>query len=117
MLPQVGQGALAVECRRRRRAVRRAAGRPSSTRPAGGRWTPSAASWPSSGGDCDLPAGAHATVSGDQLRVEGLIASLDGHVVLRHHVEGPASGDSAELGRSVARFLLVDAGGASLLAG
>ena len=37
------------------------------------------------GGDCDLPAGAHATLSeAGQLPIEGLVASLDGHVVLRH---------------------------------
>lgn len=68
------------------------------------------------GGDCDLPAGCHATTSAvpeapATLRVEGLLASLDGHVVLRHveiGVDGPA------LGAAVARHLL-DHGGSDLL--
>ncbi len=116
MLPQVGQGALAVECRR--------ADDDLVARLAVLEHHPSRVALDAErgflaelGGDCDLPAGAHATVSGDQLSVEGLVASMDGHVVLRHRQVGAVSGDPAGLGRQVARFLLVDAGGAALLAG
>ena len=72
------------------------------------------------GGDCDLPAGAHASAvgavgvgGGATLEIEGLLASLDGHVVMRHRVAGVAS-EAEALGREVARHLL-GAGGASLL--
>jgi hydroxymethylbilane synthase len=63
------------------------------------------------GGDCDLPAGAHA-VSADRLRLDGLLASLDGRIVLRHRAEGA---DPDALGREVARHLLDNAGGQRLL--
>ena len=47
-----------------------------------------------------------------ELQVEGLLASLDGHVVLRHR----SITDAADAGgREVARFLLEEAGGAELL--
>jgi hydroxymethylbilane synthase len=120
MLPQVGQGALAVECRADDRALQRrlAAVEHRSSRVAVEAERGFLAEL---GGDCDLPAAAHATLSeSGQLRVEGLIASLDGHVVLRHNRTEPVSpeqagaGEPADLGRAVARYLLVDAGGASL---
>ena len=66
------------------------------------------------GGDCDLPAGAHATVAGEVVTLEGLLASMDGHVVLRERRTVPVAGADAA-GRALARFLLDDAGGASLL--
>ena len=70
------------------------------------------------GGDCDLPAGAHAVVTGTgvgaTVQVEGMLASLDGHTVVRHALEGP-SAEADQLGRAVARYLLDDAGGSALL--
>ena len=66
------------------------------------------------GGDCSLPAGAYATLAGDTVRVRGLIAALDGTVVLRHDKDGPASA-AAAIGRSVARHLLDEQGGAEVL--
>ena len=129
MLPQVGQGALAIECR----AVD--ADGPLGELLRAIEHTPSRLALAAErgflnelGGDCDLPAGAHATFGdGGQLRVEGLIASLDGHTVLRHvrsTEPGPSGGsggsggsgaDAAALGRAVGAYLLHDAGGASLL--
>jgi hydroxymethylbilane synthase len=63
------------------------------------------------GGDCDLPAGAHATTTGG-LQLEGLLASLDGRIILRHRSRAE---DPEALGRTVARHLLDDAGGSALL--
>ena len=123
MLPQVGQGALAVECR-----IGDVDG-PLGALLGGiedgpGRLTLEAERGflTELGGDCDLPAGAHAVLGGDgELRVEGLIASLDGHTVLRHSMAsalGPGADgtrDAAALGRRLGAFLLHDAGGAALL--
>ncbi len=71
------------------------------------------------GGDCDLPAGAHAVLLPDgRLRLDALLASLDGRVVLRHRVDeepGEAGPDPAALGRAAARHLLDRAGGRALL--
>jgi len=113
LVPQVGQGALAVECDATNdRAVTLLASvqhGPSRTCLDAER-----AYLAELGGDCDLPAGAHAVLEGDEVVLEGLLASLDGHVVLRERRRGPAA-SAAALGRDLARFLLDDAGGASLL--
>jgi hydroxymethylbilane synthase len=113
MLPQVGQAALAVEWRSgdddarwaleciehvpARRAVDAERGFLAEL-----------------GGDCSLPAAAHATLAGDGLRVRGLLSTPDGATVVRHDLSGPASAGPA-LGRSVARHLLDEQGGARLL--
>jgi hydroxymethylbilane synthase len=123
MLPQVGQGALAVECRAGDYDTRRLLGGIDDER---GRATLEAERGflAELGGDCDLPAAAHATLTdaGDLITLEGLVASGDGHVVLRRHASYMCSGDAtrdrsgfAQLGASVARRLLDDDGGASLL--
>lgn len=112
MVPQVAQGALAVECRAddsdtlaalaaiehgpSRRAV-----------------DAERAFLAELGGDCDLPAGAHATVDASgSVVLEGLLASLDGRVVLRHR---NTDTEADAVGRSVARHLLDTAGGRALL--
>jgi hydroxymethylbilane synthase len=112
MLPQVAQGALAVECRadddptaevlaelddpEARQAVE--AERAFLAR---------------LGGGCDLPVGAYATRTGDHLAIEGMLASLDGHIVLRDRLSGPRD-DPAILGRTLADRLLDEAGGVVL---
>ncbi len=113
MVPQVGQGALAVECRRadlelvsRLAVLDHAASRLALEAERG--------FLAELGGDCDLPAGAFATAGHEQVRLEGLIASLDGHIVLRHASVG-SDADPGALGRQVARFLLDDGGGAAVL--
>ena len=113
VLPQVAQAALAVECRAgdvdtralleliehgpSRRAVDAERGFLREL-----------------GGDCSIPAAAHATQAGDSLRVRALVASPDGRAVVRHEVSGPATAGAA-LGRSAARHLLDEQGGARLL--
>jgi hydroxymethylbilane synthase len=114
MLPQIAQGALAVECRAgdeemvaylaaiedgpARRAV-------DAERAFLGRL----------GGGCDLPVGAYATEAAlGTLELEGMIASLDGRIVLRERATG-TSADPATLGAALAERLLFDAGGAGLL--
>lgn len=113
MLPQVGQGALAIECRahdaRTRDVLSRLDHGPSRQTLEAER-----AFLAELGGDCDLPAGAYATVADGQLVIEGLLASMDGHVVLRERRSVPVS-EGPEAGRALARYLLDDAGGSSLL--
>ena len=112
MLPQVGQGCIAVECRaddlvaqERLGAVEHAESRR--------RLDAERSFLAELGGDCDLPAGAHATLTSEgEVRVEGLLAGLDGHVLLRHADIGP---DGVAAGARVAGHLLAE-GGESLLA-
>lgn len=114
VVPQAAQGALAVECRaddEQTRALLAPLNDPASRRAVDAERGFLA----ELGGDCNLPAGAYAAAAADGgLELTGLLASLDGHVALRHRAE-QVSGDPADLGRSVARYLLDEAGGAALL--
>ncbi len=110
MLPQVGQGALAVECRRDAPAHRRAL---AAIEHAPSRRTVDAerAFLLELGGDCDLPAGAHAVLVDDLIEVRGMLAALDATTILWHADRGP---DGPAVGRAVAQAL-VARGGAALL--
>ncbi len=106
VLPQVGQGALAVECRADDAEVLAllAAIEHAPTRHC---VDAERAFLLELGGDCSLPAAAHATLdAAGALTVEGRLAAVDGSTVLRH--TGPD-------GAAVARHLL-DHGGRALLA-
>lgn len=112
MLPQVAQGALAVECRADDAATR---DRLSAIEHRPSRLAVDAerAFLAHLGGGCDLPVGAYATSGADDgVSLEAMIASLDGHVVLRATAEG---GEPAELGARLARHLLEGAGARQLL--
>lgn len=117
MVPQVGQGALAIEAREGDAATLAAL--------AGVEHGPSRRAVDAEraylaeiGGGCDLPVGAHATVGTDgTLEMVALLASLDGKIVLRAHgASGDGAGAGDELGRTLARKLLDECGGAWLLA-
>jgi len=113
MLPQVGQAAIAVECRRNDYDIRPVVERIEhwATR----HCVDAERGFLSElGGDCSLPAAAHATIAGDGLKVEGMISTVDGRTLLREEMTGPASAGAA-LGRSLANLLLHDKGGAVLL--
>ncbi len=117
MLPQVAQGAIAVECRRADdagRSLLEAIDDPGAAACV----RAERAYLARLGGGCDLPVGAYAVPVGDgagsDLRVEALLASLDGRVVLRSVAVGPA-GSAEALGAGLAEELL-DRGGRTLLA-
>lgn len=112
MLPQVGQGAIAVECRAGDDAARQ------QLLPADDTKTRACVEAERAflarlGGGCDLPVGAHAVLHAGGIRVEGMLASLDGRSVIRSATEGPVAGGAA-LGSALAEELLA-AGGAGLL--
>ncbi|HEY7107667.1 MAG TPA: hydroxymethylbilane synthase [Acidimicrobiia bacterium] len=111
LLPMVGQGALAVECRaddegtlERLRAIDdadvHAAVRAER------------AFLAELGGGCSLPCAAHATVDGDLVVIDALLASHDGRVVVR---AGSSSRDAGAAGTDAARQVLAD-GGRELIA-
>jgi hydroxymethylbilane synthase len=112
VLPQVGQGALAVECRADDVAVREALAAIDHD-PSRRAVEAERAFLREIGEGCQLPVGALAVVGNDgRLTLTGMIASLDGHVLLRHT---DADDDAATLGRSVARHLLDEGGATALL--
>ena len=111
-VPQVGQGAIAVECRaddrRTLEALLTIEHQPSRRAVDAER-----AFLAELGGDCSLPAGAHATTGdGATLELTGLLASLDGRTLIR---DTRRARDPETLGRAVARYLLDDCGGQTLL--
>jgi hydroxymethylbilane synthase len=111
-VPQVAQGALAVECRADD-APTRAALAPLDHAPSR-RAVDAERSWLAAiGGGCDLPAGAHAVIDGDVVRLTAVLASNDGRMVLRGTMTGP---DPVTVGIDLATQLL-DRGGRWLIAG
>ena len=111
MLPQVGQGAIAVECRAeddRMQALLAAV----DDADAHAAVDAERAFLAQLGGGCNLPCGALAGVVADGVEIEVLLASLDGHTVLRARAAGP---DPAAVGVEAARRLLDEHGGRSLL--
>jgi hydroxymethylbilane synthase len=101
MVPQVGQGALAAECRAgddetiARLAV-------VEHGPSRRRVDAERAFLAELGGDCDLPAGAHATLGpAGEIHLSAVLAGTDGHVH-RHAADGD---DPVALGTQVARTL------------
>ena len=110
VLPQVGQGTLAIECRADDVGTRTALAA-IDHEPSHRTLRAERAFLDELGGDCTLPAGAYARVDGDGVTIEGMVASLDGSIVLRH----TEVGDPEAAGRAVARFLLDEAGGSAIL--
>ena len=112
IVPQVAQGALAIECRSD--DVDTIATLVAVEDVAARRVVDAERAFLSElGGDCELPAGANAspTTDGD-LEMVGVLSSLDGRRLLR---EARVGDDPERLGRSIARYLLDDLGGRSLL--
>lgn len=113
MVPQVAQGALAIECRADDTATIEAL--QAIQDPATRRVVDAERAFLDElGGDCDLPAGAHAVLDRDgTIEIVGMLSSLDGRVLIRERRRGD---DPDVLGRGVARFLLDERGGTDLLA-
>jgi hydroxymethylbilane synthase len=100
VLPQVGQAALAVECREDADELR--------MRLTGIEHLPTRrcvdaerAYLAELGGDCSLPAGAFATIDGAELAVRAFLASPDGHRMARTTVAGSDSSIGTEAARLV----------------
>jgi hydroxymethylbilane synthase len=114
VLPQAGQGAIAVQCRtddERTRTLLGAVDDDATHRAL----RAERAVLATLGGSCTVPVGALAepvaTPGGPPaLRVTGLVASADGHTLIRQSREGV---DPEEVGTAVARALL-DGGGAAI---
>lgn len=112
VLPQVAQGALAVECRADDGVTRDLLGRidDAAVRVA---VTAERAYLAELGGGCNLPCGALAATAGDgSVHIDALLASLDGRVALR---AGVAGRDPEAVGAEAARRLIDEEGGRLVL--
>jgi len=112
MIPQVGQGAFGVECRsddgvahEALQAVNDAAAERCVTA--------ERAFLAELGAGCSVPVGAWATIDGDGLLLHAMLASPDGHEILRATATGE---NGQELGTSIAARLRDELGGARLIA-
>jgi len=111
MCPAVGQGALAVETRAEGVAHEICAALDhAATRAA---VTAERAVLAALGGGCQVPIGAHAVVTGDSLRLIGVVIAPDGMRAVRKNFDGAAA-DAEEIGKRVGQELL-DAGGREIL--
>ncbi len=103
LVPQVGQGTLAVECRTDDSETTSALG--GITHPDSRRLLDCERAFLTElGGDCELPAGAHARVAhGANLELSGVLAAdaTDGPAVMVERLTATGD-DAAELGRAVA---------------
>lgn len=112
-LPAVGQGALAIECRADDEETRAMLDflNDAPTRQA---TSAERAFLGLVEGGCQVPIGVHAEVSGSAIRIEAVIAALDGSVVLRDTISGSAD-DAVKLGQELGKKMLAN-GGREILA-
>ncbi len=111
VLPQAGQGCIAVQCRADDTGLRELVGA-IDHEPSHRALRAERAVLAAVGGSCTVPVGAFAELAagGPVLRVSGLLASGDGHTVVRLTREGE---DPEAVGAAVARALL-EGGGAAI---
>jgi hydroxymethylbilane synthase len=112
-LPSVGQGALAIECRKDGERVAKILGKLNHL-PTFYSITAERAFLFALGGGCRAPIAALATVSGSTLHIDGLIANVSGTSIIRDSAEGSID-RAKETGENLAQKLF-DAGAEKFLA-
>lgn len=112
-LPAVGQGALAIECRSDNKEVRDMLAFLNDL-PTKQATDAERAFLGLIEGGCQVPIGVHAEVENDNVKIEAVIASLDGSKVLRNNITGPAA-NAADIGRKLGQQMLAE-GGEQILA-
>ena len=112
-LPAVGQGALAIECRRDDEEVLTMVA-PLEHAPTRMATAAERAFLAELQGGCRVPIAGHATLAEGTLRLRGLVGSPDGAKVVRGERSGP-SGSGAVLGKALAAQIAA-AGGREILA-
>lgn len=112
-LPAVGQGALAIECRSDNKEVRNMLAFLNDL-PTKQATDAERAFLGLIEGGCQVPIGVHAEVENDNVKIEAVIASLNGSKVLRNNITGPAV-NAADLGRKLGQQMLAE-GGEQILA-
>ena len=112
-LPAVGQGALAIECRTDNTEVREKLAflNDKATKQA---TDAERAFLGLVEGGCQVPIGVHAEVQDNEIKIEAIIASLDGSTVLRNTISGDAE-KAVELGQKLGHQMLSE-GGQDILA-
>ena len=112
-LPAVGQGALAIEARTEDKEVRDMLSFLNDLNTKQATDAERAFLGLLEGG-CQVPIGVHADVDGENIRIEAIIAALDGSTILRDTINGKAD-DAVSLGQQLGKKMLA-AGGQEILA-
>ena len=112
-LPAVGQGALAIEARTEDKEVRDMLSFLNDLNTKQATDAERAFLGLLEGG-CQVPIGVHADVEGENIRIEAIIAALDGSTILRDTINGKAD-DAVSLGQQLGQKMLA-AGGQEILA-
>lgn len=112
-LPAVGQGALAIEARTEDKEVRDMLSFLNDLNTKQATDAERAFLGLLEGG-CQVPIGVHADVEGENIRIEAIIAALDGSTILRDTINGKAD-DAVSLGQQLGKKMLA-AGGQEILA-
>ncbi len=103
-LPAMGQGVLGIECRRDDTVVQKYIGQLNHA-PSAFAVRAERALVDRLEGGCQVPIGAHAVVTNASLRLEALVASVDGTRVIRNDITGSVE-DAVALGIALAERLL-----------
>jgi len=111
-LPAIGQGALGIECNLSNEDVKDAISFFNHADTSRAVRAERALLWRCEGG-CQVPIAAYGEVTGDELKLTGFIASVDGKVSVKGSVTGPAD-DCEKLGVKLAEQLLAEGGHAIL---
>jgi len=111
-LPAIGQGALGIECNLSNEEVKQTIAFFNHPDTAHAVRAERALLWRCEGG-CQVPIAAFGEVTGDQLKLTGFIASVDGKVSVKGSVTGPAE-ECEKLGVKLAEQLLAEGGHAIL---
>jgi hydroxymethylbilane synthase len=109
VLPDPGQGALAVEVRTDYTELAELVGKLDHA-PTRAGVTAERACLRALGGGCRMPIGAFANVRDDQMDLQGVVASTDGQQIVRGGVTGRTA-DAEKLGTRLAVRLLIDGAG------
>lgn len=112
MIPAVGQGVIAVECRDDDNTVLELLSGIDDKGSAAAVTAERALMRQLEGG-CQVPIGGHATVGGKQLKLRAYLGSLDGRKFIRDSSEGPVE-DAEDVGIDLARKM-IEAGGEEIL--
>ncbi len=108
MLPAPGQGIIAIECREEdveTMGILRAI----NHRETEYRAIAERAFLLRLGGDCNVPVGCYALLSGDSINLRGIISSPDGKVIIKKEANGPVD-EAHKLGGQLAELVLAEGG-------
>jgi len=112
IIPAVGQGTLAIEVREDDATVREALAFINHT-PTWREALTERAFLRRLGGGCQLPLAAYAKTEGAAIKITGLLGTIDGRVMIREELRGPADAGEA-LGDQLAETILQRGGRAIL---